>query len=107
MRIKPATLFVRFYGTEWTQSFERWEMTLLERCVFMDLLWFAVFWGSMPANPEKLANLAAVSLEDLNKAWPVVGKHFRPDPDDPESLVAVERRQSILERIPGHVESMY
>jgi uncharacterized protein YdaU (DUF1376 family) len=61
-------------------------MNTSERSIYRDLLDHIYVDGPIPNDPNTLATLAGVSVDELEKAWPVVGKRFIPSPDDPNSL---------------------
>jgi hypothetical protein len=73
-------------------------MTPLERAVYRDLIDHIYIDGSIPNDLRILANLAAVSTEDLAAAWPVVSKRFIPCPDDPSSLTNANIEDEIRRR---------
>jgi len=80
-------------------------MTTSERSIYMDLLYCVYeYAGSIPSDQQRLAVLAAVSQDELNKAWPVVSRNFVACDDDPTmltNLVALEtmRRQASVHEV--------
>ena len=76
----------KWYASRWLSSRSRLTMSPLERSIYRDLLDHIYVDGNIPNDKKILAILAAVSLEELEDAWPVVGKRFVACEDDPTSL---------------------
>jgi uncharacterized protein YdaU (DUF1376 family) len=78
-------------------------MSPLERCVYLELL-FSVYecGGRIPSDRQHLARIAMVTREELDSAWPMVGKHFVPCEDDPSALTNLVAISVLADQEPYH-----
>lgn len=82
-----ARTWLPWYSAKWLSSPTRFDMSLAERAVYLDLLFIAYErMGRIPADPIKLARLTLVAPDEFAMIWPTVSKHFEPCDGDPAAL---------------------
>lgn len=82
----PSLPWYKWYPSKWLSSETRFGLTLAERSIYRDLLDNLYERGSLPSDAGTLAQLAAVSPQEFDAAWPKVSRNFIPCEDDPTRL---------------------
>ena len=73
--------WVKWYTSKWLGSETRFLLNTSERAIYLDLVFHCLEKGSIPADENALARLAAVSDGEFRKSWPRIRAKFIPIED--------------------------
>lgn len=90
MRRKQRVPDMHFYEwsvIRWLASDTRAILDPAGRGIYRELLDSCYTSGSIPKDPELMARKADATIEQLNRIWPVIRKHFHQDAHNPDVLI--------------------
>src|SRR5579885_3450223 len=93
----PEIHFYEWSITRWFTSSTRQLLDATGRGIFRELLDLCYAQGGIPKDPRLQAAFCGCTVEDIERVWPVIKKHFRAHKNDENLLVnayaELERRQ--------------